>query len=52
MHKNKIIDIKKALDLIKDNDTIATSGFVGFGHAEYITKSLEKSIKKLLNQKI
>ncbi|ADO76274.1 acyl CoA:acetate/3-ketoacid CoA transferase [Halanaerobium praevalens] len=46
MHKNKIIDIKKALDLIKDNDTIATSGFVGFGHAEYITKSLEKKYKE------
>jgi len=38
----KIIDIQEALDLIKDGDTIAIGGFVGMGHPEELTLSLEK----------
>jgi len=46
MRKDKVVDIEEALDLIKDGNTISTSGFVGFGHAEGITKALEERFEK------
>jgi len=37
----KILTAREAMNLIKDNDTITTSGFVGIGHPEALTKALE-----------
>jgi len=38
----KIVDVQEALNLIKDGDTIVIGGFVGMGHPEELTSSLEK----------
>ena len=38
----KFINAAQAAQLIKDGDTIATSGFVGIGHPEAITYALEE----------
>lgn len=38
----KIITAQEAVGLIKDGDTVATSGFVGIGHAEALTAALEE----------
>lgn len=38
----KIIDIEKAVELVKDNDTVATGGFVGNCHPEQLSYYLEK----------
>jgi propionate CoA-transferase len=39
---SKIVDVKEAVKLIKDGDTVATGGFVGNGHPEELTSALEK----------
>lgn len=38
----KVVTLDQALDLIKDGDTIATGGFVGFGCPEELTAGLEE----------
>jgi len=40
--KNKIISTAEAVKLIKNNDMIATSGFVGIGFPEELAIALEK----------
>ena len=42
LHKNKQVSVEQAVALIKNNDTIATGGFVGSGFAEEIAIALEK----------
>ncbi len=42
MANNKVVELEEALDLIEDGMTIATGGFVGFGHPEEVTAGLEK----------
>jgi propionate CoA-transferase len=39
---NKIVSARKAVDLIRDGDTIATGGFVGIGFAENLAVALEE----------
>ena len=39
---SKVVSLEKALDLIRDGDVIATSGFVGTGHPEELSAALEK----------
>ncbi|HIJ38545.1 MAG TPA: acyl CoA:acetate/3-ketoacid CoA transferase [Rhodospirillaceae bacterium] len=41
--KGKVVSADEAVRLIRDGDTIATSGFVGIGFAEHIAVALEKS---------
>lgn len=40
--KSKVISKDKAIDLIKDGDTVAVGGFIGCGHPEEITLEIEK----------
>jgi propionate CoA-transferase len=40
--KTKIFEVDKAIELIKDGDTISTGGFVGNGHPEELTLALER----------
>ncbi|HRE16077.1 MAG TPA: acyl CoA:acetate/3-ketoacid CoA transferase [Rhodocyclaceae bacterium] len=40
--QNKVVSAAEAVGLIRDGDTIATSGFVGIGFAETIAVALEK----------
>lgn len=40
---SKLVMIEQAIELVKNGDTIATGGFVGNMHPEYITKSIEES---------
>ncbi len=40
--RGKIVSAEEAVRLIRDNDTIATGGFVGIGFAEEIAIALEK----------
>ncbi len=42
MEKKKVITAAEAAALVKDGDTIATSGFVGSGCPEALTRALEK----------
>lgn len=42
MAKDKIVELEEALELIEDEMTIATGGFVGFGHPEQLTAGLEE----------
>lgn len=42
MRKVKIITAKEAAQLVKDNDTITSIGFVGSAHPEALTKALEE----------
>lgn len=42
MRKVKIITAAEAANLVKDNDTLTTMGFVGCSHPEALTKALEK----------
>ena len=44
--KNKIVSVEEAIRIIKDGDTIATSGFVGAGFAEEIAICLEEYFLK------
>jgi propionate CoA-transferase (EC 2.8.3.1) len=39
---NKVRDVKDAVQLIKDGDTVAISGFVGCCHPEGLTAAIEK----------
>jgi len=40
--KNKVVTPQEAVALIKDGDTVATSGFVGIGFAEEVAIALEE----------
>ncbi|NWJ94963.1 MAG: acyl CoA:acetate/3-ketoacid CoA transferase [Chloroflexi bacterium] len=42
MKRNKVISADEAARIIRDNDTIATSGFVGVGFPEELAIALEK----------
>lgn len=42
MNKKKVITAEEAALLVKDGDTISTSGFVGSGFPEALAKALEK----------
>src|SRR5512138_1407511 len=39
---SKIVSARAAVDLIRDGDTVATTGFVGIGFAENLAVALEK----------
>ena len=39
----KFMSAEEAIKLIKNGDTVATSGFVGMGHPEELSKAVEKS---------
>lgn len=39
---SKVISLKEAIGMIKDNSTVAVGGFIGAGHAEEITSGIEK----------
>ncbi|MDK2822061.1 MAG: propionate CoA-transferase [Clostridia bacterium] len=41
--KNKVMSAREAVNLIRPNDTIAVSGFVGLAHPEEISMEIEKS---------
>ncbi|MCL1960702.1 MAG: malonate decarboxylase subunit alpha [Desulfovibrionaceae bacterium] len=41
-YKNKIVSAAEAVQLVRDGDTVATSGFVGIGFAEAIAVALEE----------
>ena len=49
MRKDKVVNIEEALDLINNGDTISTSGFVGFGHAEGIFEDVETALDTALS---
>ena len=38
----KIVTAAEAVKLVKDGDTVATSGFVGIGHPEALSVAMEK----------
>ena len=38
----KIVTLREAVRLIRDGDTVATSGFVGIGFAENVALALEE----------
>ena len=40
--KSKIMDVRDAISLIKDGDTVASGGFVGNGHPEELTSAIER----------
>src|ERR1043165_8745950 len=40
--KGKVVSAADAVKLIRDNDTLATSGFVGIGFAEEIAIAIEQ----------
>ena len=42
MKKVKVITSSQAAELVKDNDTITSIGFVSCAHPEALTKALEK----------
>ena len=42
MKKVKIITAKEAAELVKDNDTLTSIGFVSCAHPEALTKALEQ----------
>lgn len=46
MGKNKIITADAAAKLIRNNDTIATVGFIGMGHAREISVAIEKRFEE------
>jgi propionate CoA-transferase len=41
----QILTAKEAVKMIKDGDTVAIDGFVGFGHPEELTSALEERFK-------
>ncbi len=44
--KGKIVSCEEAINIIRDNDTIATGGFVGTGFPEHIAVALEKHYRE------
>ena len=44
---NKFVSIEEAMGIIKDGDSVAVSGFVGIGHPEEISSSIEKKCEEL-----
>jgi propionate CoA-transferase len=46
MKKGKIVTAEEAIDLIRDNDTIVTAGFIGGGFAEELAISLQERFLK------
>ena len=40
--KSKVMDVRDAIRLINDGDTVASGGFVGNGHPEELTSALER----------
>ena len=44
MRKVEIITAEQAAQLVKDNDTITSIGFVSSAHPEALTKALEKTV--------
>jgi propionate CoA-transferase len=45
--KGKIVSAREAVSLIRDNDTVATGGFVGIGFPEYLAIALEQYFLEL-----
>jgi len=45
--QNKIVSVQEAIALIRDNDTICTSGFVGCGVPEYLLSGLAERYEKV-----
>ena len=48
---NKFVSIEEAMGIIKDGDSVAVSGFVGIGHPEEISSSIEKKFLESGNPK-
>ena len=46
MKKGKIVTAEEAIDLIRDNDTIVTAGFIGAGFAEELAITLKERFLK------
>lgn len=44
--KSKVISKEQAVDLIKNDDTVAVGGFIGCGHPEEITMEIERKFLK------
>ena len=44
-HRDKVVSAAQAVRLIRDGDTVATSGFVGIGFAEAIAIAVEERFK-------
>lgn len=40
---NKLKTLKEAINMIKDNSTVAVGGFIGAGHAEEVTSGIEEA---------
>lgn len=46
MKKGKVVTAEEAIDLIRDNDTIVTAGFIGAGFAEELAITLKERFLK------
>lgn len=46
MKRNKVISVDEAVQVILDNDVIATGGFIGTGFAEAVAIALEQRFLK------
>ena len=44
--RSKIVTAEQAVRLIRDGDTVATSGFVGIGFAEQIAIAIEQGFAR------
>ena len=40
--KSKVVDARRAVEAVRDGDTVVTGGFVGNGHPEELTAALEQ----------
>ncbi|MDJ0956872.1 MAG: acyl CoA:acetate/3-ketoacid CoA transferase [Arenicellales bacterium] len=46
MNRNKVVNAKEAIQLIRDGDTLATGGFVGIGFPEGLAIALEQRFRE------